>query len=82
MSNMAVDAVMCELFSAGNSQLTGKNSGNFAPSIERYEKETRESSCLASYLGSSTPIPNRDLAGAMQGFPFPATYWVRCRSKM
>ena len=49
---MAVDAVTCELLSAGNSLLTGENSGNLAPSIERYEQETRESSCLASHLGS------------------------------
>ena len=28
---LAVDAVRCELFSAGNSLLTGKNTRNFAP---------------------------------------------------
>jgi hypothetical protein len=32
--SVAVDAVDCELFSARNSLLTGKNTGNFSLAIE------------------------------------------------
>ncbi len=69
---LAVDAVSCELFSGPHSLLTGKNTGNFAPSARNHSAIT---SHAAEYFSkknwSCEPNRNRERSGKEQGMKFP-----------
>jgi hypothetical protein len=76
---LAVEAVLCELFSTSNSLLTGKNTGNFAVLQHKLCRKGQRIRKLAAKLNVLRQIETGNDRGRNRGCRFPHTQRVQER---